>query len=107
VLKAAQFALLQLTIVRTQAITLPVVRGMTDAGKMQLRSPEGKIMTARPGALARLFGVSHNDRFARLLEELAAIGITCAAHFRATDGQDVAGIVEFERTARSSWEYSR
>lgn len=56
-------------------------------------------MTTRPGALARLFGASHNDRFASLLKELAAIGVTCAAHFRATDGQDLPGIVEFERRA--------
>lgn len=52
-----------------------------------------------PGALARLFGASHNDRFATLLSQLADIGVACAAHFRATDGQDVPGIVNFERQA--------
>ncbi|MBK9078756.1 MAG: DUF47 family protein [Hyphomicrobium sp.] len=56
-------------------------------------------MTTRPGALARLFGASHNERFANLVKELATIGVACAAHFRATDGQDVPGIVEFERRA--------
>jgi uncharacterized protein len=51
------------------------------------------------GALAGLFGVSHNDRFASLLIQLADIGVACAAHFRETNGQDVPGIVAFERQA--------
>lgn len=56
-------------------------------------------MGNNPGALARLFGVSHNDRFAGLLGQLADIGVDCAAHFRQTDGQDLPGIVTFERRA--------
>lgn len=56
-------------------------------------------MNSGPGALARLFGSSHNDRFASLLSQLAEIGVACAAHFRATNGQDVPGIVAFERQA--------
>lgn len=51
------------------------------------------------GTLGRLFGVSHNERFADLLSQLADIGVTCAAHFRATNGQDVPGVVAFERKA--------
>ena len=56
-------------------------------------------MSNSPGALASLFGASHNDRFASLLGQLADIGVACAAHFRATSGQDVPGIVAFERQA--------
>ena len=51
------------------------------------------------GTLASLFGASHNDRFASLLSQLAEIGVCCAAHFRATNGQDVPGIVALERQA--------
>jgi uncharacterized protein len=49
--------------------------------------------------MARLFGASHNDQFAQLLGQLADIGVACAAHFRATNGQDVPGVVAFERQA--------
>ncbi|NOT71139.1 MAG: DUF47 family protein [Hyphomicrobium sp.] len=56
-------------------------------------------MNSGPGALARLFGASHNDRFANLLSQLADIGVACAAHFRTTNGQDVPGIVAYERQA--------
>jgi len=52
-----------------------------------------------PGAVARLFGPSQNDEFADLLFQLANVGVACAAHFRATDGQDLPGIVVFERKA--------
>jgi uncharacterized protein len=52
-----------------------------------------------PGAVARLFGPSQNDEFADLLIRLASVGVECAAHFRATDGQDLPGIVVFERRA--------
>jgi uncharacterized protein Yka (UPF0111/DUF47 family) len=52
-----------------------------------------------PGAVARLFGPSQNDEFADLLFQLANVGVECAAHFRATDGQDLPGIVVFERKA--------
>jgi uncharacterized protein len=47
----------------------------------------------------RFFGPSHNDRFATLLKQLADTGVQCVAHFRATDGQDLPGIVVFERKA--------
>jgi uncharacterized protein Yka (UPF0111/DUF47 family) len=51
------------------------------------------------GAVARLFGPSQNDEFADLMVQLANVGVECAAHFRATDGQDLPGIVAFERRA--------
>jgi uncharacterized protein len=67
---------------------------------MTSRAERGEnVMNSRPGALASLFGASHNDRFAILLSQLAEIGVACAAHFRATSGQDVPGIVAFERQA--------
>ena len=50
-------------------------------------------------AFSRFFGPSHNDRFAVLLKQLADTGVACAAHFKATEGQDMAGIVAFERKA--------
>ncbi len=56
-------------------------------------------MNSGPGAMARLFGASHNDRFASLLGQLADVGVACAAHFRATSAQDVPGIIAFERQA--------
>lgn len=48
---------------------------------------------------SRFFGSSHNERFAALLTELADTGVECATHFKATDGQDLPGIVVFERKA--------
>jgi uncharacterized protein Yka (UPF0111/DUF47 family) len=51
------------------------------------------------GTVARLFGASHNDRFVELLIALADVGVECAAHFKATDGQDLPGVVAFERRA--------
>jgi uncharacterized protein Yka (UPF0111/DUF47 family) len=55
------------------------------------------------GALQRikasLFGPSRNDRYAALLKNVSEIALACAAHFRATNGQDVAGIIEFEHRA--------
>ena len=48
---------------------------------------------------SRFFGSSHNERYAALLTQLADTGVECAAHFKATDGQDLAGIVVFERKA--------
>lgn len=50
-------------------------------------------------SFSRFFGSSHNDRYAELLLQLAETGVACASHFRATDGQDLAGIVAFERKA--------
>jgi uncharacterized protein Yka (UPF0111/DUF47 family) len=52
-----------------------------------------------PGTVARLFGQSHNEEFAALMVQLADVGVECAAHFRATDGQDLPGIVVFEKRA--------
>lgn len=49
--------------------------------------------------MASLFGPSRNDRFAALLKQISEIALACAAHFRATNGQDVAGIIEFEHKA--------
>lgn len=48
---------------------------------------------------ASLFGPSRNDRYAALLRQVSGIALACAAHFRATNGQDVAGIIEFEHKA--------
>ena len=48
---------------------------------------------------SRFFGSSHNEQFAALLTDLATTGVECAAHFRATNGQDLPGIVVFERKA--------
>jgi uncharacterized protein Yka (UPF0111/DUF47 family) len=50
-------------------------------------------------AKASLFGPSRNDRYAVLLRQVSGIALACAAHFRATSGQDVAGIIEFEHKA--------
>jgi uncharacterized protein len=49
----------------------------------------------------QLFGPSHNDRYAGLLKQLTAAGIQCAEHFRKTEGQDLAGVIELERRADS------
>lgn len=54
---------------------------------------------AKGGTITRLFGASHNDKFVGLLIALAEVGVACAAHFRATDGQDLPGVVVFERKA--------
>jgi uncharacterized protein len=50
-------------------------------------------------AWANLFGPSRNDQFAALLKQLSNIALECAAHFRASDAQDVPGIVDFEHKA--------
>ncbi len=47
-------------------------------------------------AVGRFFGPSQNDRFAQLLLRLAEQAVACAAHFRATGGQDLAGIIDHE-----------
>ena len=49
--------------------------------------------------MASLFGPSRNDRYAALLKQVSEIALACAAHFRATNGRDVAGIIEFEHQA--------
>lgn len=56
-------------------------------------------MSGAGEAFGRLFGPSHNDRYAALLKQLTAAGIECAEHFRKTDGQDLAGIINLERHA--------
>ena len=56
-------------------------------------------MKAISNVFGQLFGPSHNDQFAKLLTQLAETGVECAAHFRKTEGQDLPGIVTFERKA--------
>lgn len=47
-------------------------------------------------AVGRFFGPSQNDKFAELLLQLADAAVACAAHFRTTRGQDLAGIIDYE-----------
>ena len=47
-------------------------------------------------AVGRFFGPSQNDRFARLLMQLADTAVACASHFRETGGQDLAAIIDYE-----------
>ena len=47
-------------------------------------------------AVGRFFGPSQNSRFVELLLQLADTAVACATHFRATGGQDLAGIVDYE-----------
>jgi len=47
-------------------------------------------------AVGRFFGQSQNERFAQLLLQLAETAVACAAHFRLTGGEDVAGIIDYE-----------
>ena len=47
-------------------------------------------------AVGRFFGPSQNERFAQLLLQLAKTAVACAAHFRQTGGEDVAGIIDYE-----------
>lgn len=51
------------------------------------------------GAMAAFFGPSRNDQFAALLKQVSEVGLACAKHFGETQGQDVAGIIEFEHRA--------
>jgi len=50
-------------------------------------------------AIARLLGDSPNKAFGKHLLDLADVGVACAAHFRQTNGQDLPGIVSFEKSA--------
>jgi uncharacterized protein Yka (UPF0111/DUF47 family) len=50
-------------------------------------------------AMARLFGPSRNDKLAELMKQVSTVALECAAHFRATNGRDVEGIVAFEHRA--------
>ncbi len=50
-------------------------------------------------AVTRLFGGKHNAEFEDLLVRLAQVGVECAAYFRETDGQDLPGVIAFEKRA--------
>jgi uncharacterized protein Yka (UPF0111/DUF47 family) len=50
-------------------------------------------------AIARLLGDSPNKAFGKHLLDLANVGVACAAHFRKTNGQDLPGVVGFEKSA--------
>lgn len=51
------------------------------------------------GALATFWGPSRNDQFAELLSQVSKVGLACAAHFHATSGQNVDGVIAFEHEA--------
>ncbi len=50
-------------------------------------------------AVTRFFGPSQNDQFAKLVKELAEIGVACASHFKKTSGRDLDAIIAFEHKA--------
>lgn len=54
-------------------------------------------MTMVKGLFSGLFGVSHNDRYTDLMNQLAAKASECASHFTATNGRDLDSIIAFER----------
>ncbi len=47
-------------------------------------------------AIGTFFGPSHNQKFAELMGRLALTSVECAKHFRETQGQDLAGIIDYE-----------
>lgn len=47
-------------------------------------------------ALWRMFGASHNERFAELMLQLADTAVETAAHFKKSLGQDLKGIIDYE-----------
>jgi uncharacterized protein len=49
--------------------------------------------------VGRLFGGTQNDKFVDHVIRLADVGVECAAHFRETSGQDLSGIISYERRA--------
>lgn len=53
-------------------------------------------MTTIWEAVGRFFGPSQNDRFAQLLVQLADTAVACTSHFRATGGQDLPAIIDYE-----------
>lgn len=53
---------------------------------------------SRP-AVGSLFGPSRSDRLVELLKTLSQTAMACAAHFRASKGRDVPGIIEIEHKA--------
>ena len=48
-------------------------------------------------AVGRFFGPTHNDQFTALMDRLVQTSVDCAKLFRESNGQDLAGIVDFER----------
>ena len=51
-------------------------------------------------AVSSFFGPSKNNtRFAELLQQLAAVAVECAAHFKKTEGRDLERIIDFEHEA--------
>jgi len=48
-------------------------------------------------AVSRFFGPSHNEEFAKLLLGLADTAVAGGKHFRQTAGQDLAGVIDYER----------
>lgn len=48
-------------------------------------------------AVGHFFGPSHNQTFADLMKQLAKTSVDCAEHFRKTKGQDLTGVVDYER----------
>lgn len=50
-------------------------------------------------SIARLFGTTANDAFESHLLRLAEVGVECAAYFCETGGQDLPGVVAFEKRA--------
>jgi uncharacterized protein len=50
-------------------------------------------------AWSTLFGPSHNDQYAALLKQVSSIALDCAEHFRKSNGQDLAGTIDFEHKA--------
>ena len=50
-------------------------------------------------AWANLFGPSRNDQLAVMLKQVSMLALECAAHFRRTNAQDTAGIIDFEHRA--------
>jgi uncharacterized protein len=48
-------------------------------------------------AVGRFFGSSDNDQFAVLMGRLAQTSVECAKRFRESNGQDLNGIIDYER----------
>ncbi len=69
------------------------------ADQCSAAAKEQRDVKAITGIFGQLFGRSHNEQFAGLLAQLAETGVECAAHFRKTEGQDLPGIIAFERKA--------
>jgi len=57
------------------------------------------MLKAVRGAIAYVFGASHNERYAVLLKQVSDVALACAKYFRETGGQDLAGIIDFEHRA--------